>query len=409
VASRTLDDLLANSRSVRNDLARHSRGTGDAELDAELWKQTLEEKEKGWLEGPVSPADLDAEFPLGWLPARRFGVRQGEKTRAIDDYSAHGQNDGLSSEETVAPSDLDAIAAGVRLHLAALLDPDLAACTDDAKPPRRHQNYDGTALQGRLWDLAHAYRQLARCPSHACVSIVAVWNPSLGRHDFFRQTALPFGASASVLAFNWMATALCLCLIRLFKICSSHFYDDYTVLEVAPLTASATETVEGYFDLLGWELKPLDPFSATPAPLGAILDLTCARDGVCTIKNKEKRVEEIRATIEDLLRDDCGVDAAALQSIRGRLIHARAQSFGKFGGLALRAVAEAIRAKSRGARLSAECEEGLLTFITYLSAAPPREIRLEHSSPPLLFTDGACEEIEGRTTASIGGIIFDPP
>ena len=53
VASRSLDDLLADSRSVRDDLARHSRGTGDAELDAELWKQTSEEKEKEWLEGPV--------------------------------------------------------------------------------------------------------------------------------------------------------------------------------------------------------------------------------------------------------------------------------------------------------------------------------------------------------------------
>ena len=64
-----------------------------------------------------------------------------------------------------------------------------------------------------MWDLAKAYRQLARSPAHASVTIIASWHPQLKQTVFYRQLASAFGAS--VLAFNWAAVVLCLCLIQL--------------------------------------------------------------------------------------------------------------------------------------------------------------------------------------------------
>ena len=140
-------------------------------------------------------------------------------------------------------------------------------------------------MVGRLWDLASAYKQLARTPAHASLAIVAVWNPRDKRTEYYKQVSLPFGASASVLGFNWVACALCLCLLKLLAISASNFYDDFTVFELEALAGSATESVESFFAILGWELKPLRGFSSTPEPLGAIVDLRDARRGVCRITN----------------------------------------------------------------------------------------------------------------------------
>ena len=56
----------------------------------------------------------------------------------------------------------------------------------------RHQDHAEARLVSRLSDLAAAYRQLARASGHA---LLALWT-------------LVFGASASVVAFNWTAAGL---------------------------------------------------------------------------------------------------------------------------------------------------------------------------------------------------------
>ena len=60
--------------------------------------------------------ELDAELGC-WVPSRWFGIRQGGKVRAIDDFSESGINDARGAEETVDPADLDAIGTNVRAHL----------------------------------------------------------------------------------------------------------------------------------------------------------------------------------------------------------------------------------------------------------------------------------------------------
>ena len=211
-------------------------------------------------------ADLDSEFSGCWLPVRRFGIRQGDKVRAVDDFSEGGHNSALSACETVAPSDLDDIAGAVRAHMAGMAGDLSLLGVGDPKHhnPKRHLDHRFCQLQGRLWDLAKAYRQLARSPGHGSLTIVAAWDPVRKETCYYRQVAMAFGASSSVLGFNWVASALSLCLVKLLFMSSTNFYDDFTVLELESLTASATETTDAFFEILGWELKPMEGFTSMP-------------------------------------------------------------------------------------------------------------------------------------------------
>ncbi len=61
-----------------------------------------------------------------WIPRRRFGIRQSEKFRVIDDFAASLINDALSAEETVDPDGLDRIAVNAKVHLDAFTAPSSA-------------------------------------------------------------------------------------------------------------------------------------------------------------------------------------------------------------------------------------------------------------------------------------------
>ena len=73
---------------------------------------------------------------------------------------------------------------------------------------------------------------------------------------------LPFGASASVLGFNWVAAGIEHILTNTFLIGASSFYDDFTIIELDSVAEHTGSIVDGVFALLGWALKPLPPFMA---------------------------------------------------------------------------------------------------------------------------------------------------
>jgi len=116
-------------------------------------------------------------------------------------------------------------------------------------------------------------------------------------------------------------------------------------------------------------------------------------------------VDDIVGAIQELLRKG-SAEPSLMRKLRSRLVHARAQTFGRFGGLALRALA-LIADRPGGRRdLPVECVRALSLFSDFLRLAPPREIRAEHAGAPLLFTDGACEEAGGGLEVGVGAILF---
>ena len=66
-----------------------SRGSSDREVDREVWRTTLEEAqpEKGWLAGPLTADEVTAKLGPLWVPSNRFGLKQVNKIRNIDDCS----------------------------------------------------------------------------------------------------------------------------------------------------------------------------------------------------------------------------------------------------------------------------------------------------------------------------------
>eukprot|EP00972_Heterocapsa_arctica_P078312 11547139-Heterocapsa_arctica.AAC.1 len=85
-AEGSVRDLLAQSKSAKAAAKVSTRASSDSELDKEVWEATKKEIQEGWLRGPFSEDELDSKYQL-WVPARRFGLRQGGKVRPVDDFS----------------------------------------------------------------------------------------------------------------------------------------------------------------------------------------------------------------------------------------------------------------------------------------------------------------------------------
>lgn len=77
----TTETLKVHSSLRREHLFSQSNGSGDADVDAEVWRQTIEERDKGWLKGPLELDEVPADAPI----SRRFGLRQRHKVRLITD------------------------------------------------------------------------------------------------------------------------------------------------------------------------------------------------------------------------------------------------------------------------------------------------------------------------------------
>ena len=71
------------------------RPSGDYELDLAVTKTTEDEVARGWLTGPWT----GQAGALGPVP--RFGVKQGDSVRAVDDCTFAGQNGATSIAEKV--------------------------------------------------------------------------------------------------------------------------------------------------------------------------------------------------------------------------------------------------------------------------------------------------------------------
>ena len=81
------------------------RSQGD--LDDEVHQLTCAERDAGWLEGPFEVDHLED----GALVSRRFGLKQGEKTRLIDDLTVGGVNGTVQVAESPLPHTTDLLAS----------------------------------------------------------------------------------------------------------------------------------------------------------------------------------------------------------------------------------------------------------------------------------------------------------
>ena len=162
-ASATVEELR-DLAGVNAALAyAETKSSGDQQIDTRLWEKTMEEKQKGWIEGPL-PHGLD-DLSHGQTLTRRFAVVQGvdddggPKVRPIDDYSASMVNGTVTSTEKDTLHTLDVVCSMIAyfLSLNEVLD---------------------LRLLGKSYDLKSAYKQLPLHEDMKDFAHFVLWDPN---------------------------------------------------------------------------------------------------------------------------------------------------------------------------------------------------------------------------------------
>ena len=60
----TLESLKLQSKMRRKQIMSEPAGSGDTEIDHEVWQQTLAECERGWLKGPLDEDEVPVTAPI---------------------------------------------------------------------------------------------------------------------------------------------------------------------------------------------------------------------------------------------------------------------------------------------------------------------------------------------------------
>jgi hypothetical protein len=409
---KTIEDVWREAPLVRRAIWASLRPSGDPELDQEVTAATKLEKEQGWLRGPV-PFEEAAARHSCFTVARRFGIKQGGAVRVIDDYSENGVNATVGTAEKIDVGGLDSILAIAKAVLASV-GPDsrevtVALSDGTSLKGSMHSSLSHASakkLLGKVFDLSKAYRRLARAPGAASVMNIATWNATLQEPELYEQLVMPFGASAVVQHFNRTARGLQLILVVLFQLLTTHYFDDFSVLELEQAAKSTESLVVEFFGLLGWELKEHEPFNTTFSPLGVEIGLADAASEKIVVKNKPTRIADLCQSVESYFEQGF-IRPHEARSFRGRFIFAIGQTFGRCGSNASRAIGLAAEAAAPTPLKGGVVREALRWIQHYLQHARPRVVTLGRSMPALVFTDGACEESSspGIQVATIGGVL----
>ena len=166
--------------------------------------------------------------------AKRFGLRQQDKIRIIDDCSVGGINKALGTVKKYRIHAIDEFAAYAAWFL------DAGQFQSNSK-----------SLCGRTYNLKSAYRQYGLHPEDRELIRLAVKKPEDGSIHFCGLNFLPFGAVGLVGGFLCVSLALWFIGLKGLRILWTAFYDDYTVLTAEELVHNTDQAICLLFDLLG--------------------------------------------------------------------------------------------------------------------------------------------------------------
>ena len=413
-AEQTPQQLMRRSGFLRTSLLKKVSGAPRSEDADELRKITLKEVEAGSLDGPHPPEVMDARFPDGWIPVRRFGVWQNSldktKLRPIDDFAEAEVNSAFAYVDKLDLRSIDTLAAMLRWW---------TVCCDVSDQVRVSLS-DGTCLEGVVhpaWkdrsasapllsamDLRNAYKQLPLNPDSRRLAVCVLPKPG-GGVDCYESQALPFGATASVVDFNRFARFLhrigeCLLVPWV------NYFDDYPVWTPSALARSTDLTLRALVELLGvdcaWDKMPA--FSPVCPMLGIELDVSDLRGQGLLIRNKPGRAAEVETLARSCLKAGA-VESRDLLKMLGRIQFADSHVMGRAGKLALADIRTWSRCHERRVPISPAIASAFEVLLNRLTAGAPRCVPCSPGQQPVLvFTDGASE----TRCHTVGGLLVRP-
>ena len=305
-------DHAAWASELHDSVARrgkrlHAKGRDAAK---QVYDKTVEEAAEGWCVGPLSREQVQARFPTGYWPTRRFGVEQKGAVRPCDNGRESKQNSASSQRETITNTTAELPASIASLLFAILGD-------------RCH-------LRGGSDDWRKAYRQCgARDP--AC-QVVAVWNPYSRCVSYFLLHGMEFGQLPAVNNFNLVAKVMTRVARLLFAFCGGNYFDDYVVVEPTFAGSTAQECLLFLHNSCGFLLdkKKHEPMEPAFKFVGVMHDLSHAHLGRVSLMILKDRAERI-STVCKRVRATRKIFAGQAASLRGKLYFSCTTAFGKVG------------------------------------------------------------------------------
>ena len=261
------------------------------------------EAENGWM-----TFRLTQDLRPGQVVSSRFGVRQKNKVRPIDNFRSSVVNAACGVREKVAMDGVDEI---------------VSLCLNWLK--RKKPVHPDVRVVGRTWDLNCAYKQLAVRSDHKRFAVICVIDPETNQVRIADVHSVPFGALAAVHAFLRCGAALRAIGRRKLLLVMTKFFDDFTVLACKANSKRVGLVVSFLFKKLGWDVaqdeKKDAPFAEVFDVPGVRIDLSQQRLGLLTIWNTPERLSELRADVERILKERALTYEDA-QGLRGRFLFA---------------------------------------------------------------------------------------
>ena len=368
-----------------------SMSADDLAVATEIYKLTLAERDEHWVEGPFSLEDLPADAIL----TRRFGVVQSswdatkgsvKKIRPIDDFTESLANLTSSSSETIAPHGVDCIVAGL-IHRS------------------RQARVLGIReiLKAKTIDLRKAYKQLPLSEKALHDSWICVLNPETKRPEAFRSRVLPFGSRPSVVGFCRASHCLWFLGVHFFRLHWTCYFDDYVLVGCEQELEHLDLIQSGFFGMLGWSTSAEKEggFQAIARALGVEINLSDSAAGLFKVCNTAARQRELAASISSILENGSAL-AKDFEVLRGRLIFAENQVFGRLTCKHMQCISRACRAKGI-VTIHDDLAASLLYLRDRVVLGEARSVSSAHRQTFHLFTDASLEN--GKS--GIGAILYN--
>ena len=289
--------------------------------------------------------------------------------------------------EKISIHGVDSIASGVvqRLKL----------CGAKGKSPN---------LVAKAVDLRKAYKQLAISSDALVDSYLCVLNPEKNQPEAFGCRVLPFGARAAVQAFCRAAHSIWYLGVKLLRLHWSVYFDDFFVIEDEKQSKHTGLIVMALFNLLGWGVSEEKDagFLSVARVVGVCVDLSDANIMLLKLYNTESRKAEIKNSIDEILGRG-SLKKGELLSLRGRLVFAENQVFGKTCNVAMRVLSKYADGHSTGPVQNELCD-ALSMLRDRIVSAEPYKIFGRDRGVAHVYAD-AC--FEPGPKAGLGGVLVD--
>ena len=396
VFRRLPDTVEGQDESVESLLGEHAskclqrilQSDPSEEFAEEIWKQSVDEVQKGFAHNMCTSEDLDATYGPGqWMPMERFMVRQPSgKLRCIDNAKKFKLNKAANMLETLFIVGLDFIPAIVKVILLAV-----AAVGVD---PFIH------ALEIGLIDLVDAYRYVPVLPEHSRFSISAVWSPEGRKWLFLRLLGNAFGLTAAVQNFNRRPALLCAVARRTLGMAVASYFDDFGLIDFTGAHGSGLIQLSDVISMFGAPQSPSKrmPMAATRSYLGQVVHLgEAVEQGTVTLEAKPNARHEAADELLAMAAADKIAQARA-SKIRGKVGWINSATYGRCGRFGTGVLKKfQYDPTSGGRKVSADDAADLRMLARMILIIPPRVVRvLAPPRPKMTVYSDASWEQEAR-------------